>query len=87
MEAIVGPDEVDADLVVMMAGATVSFDPDATLDRGDLARENASVFRDYARRLATREEQRQGDVAPRHGGTSGQHLQRVADLLHIVPTR
>ena len=47
-----GPEEVDADIVVMLAGTSVSTDPGASIDREGLARGNAEIFEAYARALA-----------------------------------
>lgn len=54
MEVVFDPADVDADIVVMMAGATVSADPNTEQDRAGLAATNASVFRSYAEVLARR---------------------------------
>ena len=48
MEVVLDPEMIDADIVVMMAGATVSADPGKTPDRDALARTNAGIFRTYA---------------------------------------
>ena len=54
IELAFGPEEVDAELVVVLAGETVSLDPGATVDRAALAAHNAVVFRDYAVALSER---------------------------------
>ncbi len=54
VELAFDPDGVDADLVVMLAGRTVSLDPGAPVDRAGLAAHNAALFRDYAVALARR---------------------------------
>lgn len=48
------PAEVDADIVVMLAGATLPADPRATADRLSLARINHAVFAAHAEELARR---------------------------------
>lgn len=48
------PDQVEADLVVMLAGATVPTDPNAVPDRARLAQINDGIFRSYAEALASR---------------------------------
>lgn len=45
------PKDVDADIVVMMAGVTISTDPGASVDRAELGRKNADIFTSYARAL------------------------------------
>lgn len=55
MEIVFDPEDIDADLVVMMAGATISTDPDAPVDRAALAQRNEQIFRDYAQALADHE--------------------------------
>ena len=54
IEVVLDADEVDADIVVMLAGATLSTDPNAVPDRAALGRGNAAVFRTYADALARR---------------------------------
>ncbi len=56
VELAFDPDGVDADLVVMLAGRTVSLDPGEPVDRAGLAAHNAALFRDYAVALARRPE-------------------------------
>ncbi len=56
LEVVLDPEAVEADIVVMMAGATVSSDPGATTDRAALARRNVGLFRSYAAALARRPE-------------------------------
>lgn len=51
------PDDVDADIVVMLAGATIPTDPNDTsksITRADLGRTNAEIFRTYAEALQAR---------------------------------
>ncbi len=48
------PDAIDADLVVMIAGATVPTDPGANVDRALLAESNRRLFEAYADALAAR---------------------------------
>lgn len=57
MEVVLEPDEVDADLVVMMAGATVPTDATelAGLDRAVLAQANREMFQRYAAALGRRD--------------------------------
>lgn len=57
MEVVLEPDEVDADLVVAMAGATVPTDATAVagLDRAALAQTNWEMFQLYAATLGRRE--------------------------------
>jgi malate dehydrogenase len=57
MQVVMDPEEIDADIVVMMAGATVSAAPGATLDRAGLARTNAGIFRTYAEVLGRSDRQ------------------------------
>lgn len=52
LELVLDPEAVDADVVVMLAGATVSLDPDQPVDRAALGRHNAGMFDVYARVLA-----------------------------------
>lgn len=54
VELVFEPGGVDADIIVMMAGATVSTDPGAETDRAALARHNAAIFVDYADAAANR---------------------------------
>ena len=53
MEVILDPEGVDAALVVMMAGVTVSGDPGAPTDRAALGAMNAEIFHTYADALAS----------------------------------
>lgn len=46
------PEEVNAEIIVMMAGATVSLDPGAPVDRLALGRLNAEMFEDHAKAFA-----------------------------------
>lgn len=52
IELAFSPSEVNAEIVVMMAGATVSLDPGAPVDRLALGRLNAQMFAEYAEALA-----------------------------------
>lgn len=54
IELVNDPDAVEADIVVMLAGATVSTDPDAPFDRAKLGRDNYRLFSTYADALARR---------------------------------
>jgi len=53
IELIVDPAEVRADIVVMLAGATVSLDSNEPVDRAALGRANAAMFEEYARTFAS----------------------------------
>lgn len=53
MEVVLDPDGVRAELVVMMAGVTVSSDPGAPSDRAGLGAVNAEIFHAYADALAS----------------------------------
>lgn len=52
MDIVLDPHEVQADLVLMMAGATVPTDPGASIDRVALAEQNRAIFEEYAEALA-----------------------------------
>jgi len=54
IELIDDPDAIDADLVVMIAGATVPTDLTANVDRALLAERNRRLFETYADALAAR---------------------------------
>ncbi len=54
IEVVLDPEAVDGDLVVMLAGATVSDDPNATIDRAALGKKNRDIFITYADALAAR---------------------------------
>ncbi len=54
IELVYEPEGVDADIVVMLAGATIPTDAHATADRLQLARTNLGVFTQYAQALARR---------------------------------
>ncbi len=54
VELVFEPEDVAADIVVMMAGETVSTDPGAETDRAALARHNAAMFAHYADAAADR---------------------------------
>lgn len=56
IELVDEPAAVDADILVMLAGATVPTDPRANVDRIAIARRNESVFRTYAEEMASRDE-------------------------------
>lgn len=52
IEVVLDMDGVAADIVVMLAGRTISTDPTASTDRAALGSANAQVFTEYADRLA-----------------------------------
>jgi malate dehydrogenase len=54
IELALDPSEIDASLVVMLAGSTLSTDPNAPLDRAGLGRANHRMFADCAAALARR---------------------------------
>jgi malate dehydrogenase len=54
IEAVIEPAAIDADLVVMLAGATISTDPNAPVDRAALGHTNRQMFVEYAEVLASR---------------------------------
>jgi malate dehydrogenase len=54
LELALDPEDVDADVVVMLAGATISLDPSLPVDRARLATRNAALFESYAAALARR---------------------------------
>lgn len=54
IEVVLDPAAVDGDLVVMLAGATVSDDPNAVIDRTALGKKNHDIFTTYADALAAR---------------------------------
>jgi malate dehydrogenase len=51
IQVILDPDLIDADVVVMLAGATISTDPGTPVDRVALGTGNLEVFRTYANAL------------------------------------
>ncbi len=53
IEVILDPSGVDADLVVMLAGMTISTDPNASTDRAALGASNYRMFKKYADTLNT----------------------------------
>jgi malate dehydrogenase len=59
IEVVLDADDVAADIVVMLAGRTLSTDPTVVPDRVALGRANAAVFSEYARALGA-----QRDRAP-----------------------
>lgn len=59
IELVDDPADVDADILVMLAGSTVPTDPRANVDRIALARTNHSIFATYANEMS-----RRGDDAP-----------------------
>lgn len=59
IELIHDPQDVDADILVMLAGSTIPTDPRADVDRIALARTNQAIFRAYADEMG-----RRGDDAP-----------------------
>jgi len=54
IELVEYPEDVVADVVVMLAGSTLPSDPNAAIDRAGLAIGNFAVFREYADALARR---------------------------------
>lgn len=54
IELVYEPNGVTADIVVMLAGATVPHDPRADVDRAALARTNLAVFSAYAEEFGRR---------------------------------
>jgi malate dehydrogenase len=54
IEVVLEPSTIDADLVVMLAGATISTDPNAPVDRAALGRTNRQMFVEYADALGGR---------------------------------
>lgn len=54
IEVVLDADAVDADIVVILAGATLSTDPNVVPDRVALGRRNAAMFRSYADALGRR---------------------------------
>jgi len=54
IELVLDPSDIDASLVVMLAGATIPNDPGAPTDRAALGRTNHRIFADYADALASR---------------------------------
>jgi len=52
IDVALDPDEVAADIIIMAAGGTVPLKPDPDFRRDRLARENAEIFRAYARAIA-----------------------------------
>ncbi|MGE0040420.1 MAG: malate dehydrogenase [Vicinamibacterales bacterium] len=54
IEVVIEPSGIDVELVVMLAGATISTDPKAPVDRAALGHTNYRMFIDYADALAGR---------------------------------
>ena len=54
IDLAVDPSEVEADVVVMLAGVTISTDPNAPVDRAALGQTNYRMFVEYADALAAR---------------------------------
>ena len=54
IELIYDAADVDADIVVMLAGSTIPTDPRANVDRIALARTNDAIFRTYAAEMGRR---------------------------------
>lgn len=54
IEIVVDPSAVDADVVVMLAGVTLSTDPNASTDRAALGKANCRMFSAYADALTVR---------------------------------
>ncbi|MCV0425086.1 MAG: hypothetical protein K5905_06420 [Roseibium sp.] len=52
VELVTEPEQIDADIVVMLAGGTVPTDPNLPFDRAALGRENYRLFAAYADALA-----------------------------------
>jgi len=52
IEVIFSPSEIDADLVLMLAGATISTDPNTPVDRAALGHTNLQIFVECAEALA-----------------------------------
>lgn len=52
IEIVLDPEEVSAEIVVMLAGETIPTDPTADVDREHLAQSNHAMFSSYARVLA-----------------------------------
>lgn len=52
IELVVDPEDVRADIVVMLAGATLPTDPTIVVDRASLASTNAAMFATWAKALA-----------------------------------
>lgn len=52
IQVVLDVEDISADLVVMLAGVTISTDPDAPVDRVALGEKNAEIFRIYAQALA-----------------------------------
>jgi malate dehydrogenase len=51
IEVALDPEEVSADVIVMLAGVTLPTDPNAHADRAELGRQNLRIFRSYAQAL------------------------------------
>jgi malate dehydrogenase len=54
IEIVLDPSGIDAEVVVMLAGATVSTDPLAPVDRAALGRINRAIFVEYAEAIGAR---------------------------------
>ena len=54
IELVHDPRDVDADILVMLAGSTIPTDPRANVDRIAIARTNHSLFQTYADEMAER---------------------------------
>ena len=54
IDLVIEPADVTADVVVILAGATISTDPNAPVDRAALGRTNHAMFVEYAAALAAR---------------------------------
>lgn len=57
IEVVLEPSAISADLVVMLAGITISTDPNASVDRALLGHTNRAIFEQYAEALAARSEE------------------------------
>jgi malate dehydrogenase len=55
IELIDNPEQLDADILVMLAGSTMPTDPTKNVDRNALARTNTRVFDSFAQELARRD--------------------------------
>ena len=56
IEVVIEPECIHADVVVMLAGRTLSTNPTEKADRAHLGKDNAELFEQYAKALASRSE-------------------------------
>ena len=56
IEVIIDPESIHADVVVMLAGRTLSTNPTEKADRAQLGKDNAELFEQYAKALASSSE-------------------------------